>query len=757
MILPVAKGLMIMTKKHYALILLLTAIVSLVEAAEYFVSPGGSDQNPGTKQKPFATIRKAASLLRPGDTCYLREGVYREKLRPEVSGRDGAEITFSGYRSEKAVISGADRVEGWEKEAGNVYSAPVAWSLDDGNQVFCDGVMLSEACWPDAGKDQLLHPRRAAVSSGSPVAIVCADIPGSSNSWDGAQVWCAGGSAWICWSATVTAYNAGTHTLTFEPAKEGWYTPRAGNLFVLRGVRFALDTPGEWLYDKEKGRLLLIPPEGVDINKAVIEVKRRLDAIDLRGRSYIQIKGIEFTAGGIRTDESSSNLMFESLKGSYVSHSYLKDVSAESGVLLFGKNILLLNSDLGFSSASVVSVNGEDHRIINCYIHHGGYAGLWKGTVSLAGRRILFSHNTVRHAGRDLINTHGLMESLVQYNDVFDAGWLTSDLGMFYGHNTDYANTRFCYNLVHDNHAKSCAMGIYFDHLSHNAIVHNNVIWNAGTDPLRINNPSYCNLVFNNTCWRTGVVSTFDHSKRDDMFGSRFSNNILRGIRLPAHVVVTNNLILDDPPFVDAGRGDFRLKGMDTAVGAYPHGGSAWRAGCDLQNPPNPLPVYKASSVLWMNGVKNACFEFGTLEGWEQSSDLSVQLCEGNGWGNDYGTKKEPHATGTSRYELKLGPGSCGVRQLIKGLSPGTTYTLSCWMRVSADSEKVVLGVRNHGAPEVCVEVQSVEWTRRSIDFTTGSKDTEATVYLLKASPGEGFAWCDNVTLPLRSAGGVGN
>ena len=94
------------------------------------------------------------------------------------------------------------------------------------------------------------------------------------------------------------------------------------------------------------------------------------------------------------------------------------------------------------------------------------------------------------HAGRDLINTHGLMESLVQYNDVSEAGWLTKDLGMFYGHNTDFANTEFRYNLVHDNHAEHCAMGIYFDHLSHNAIVHHNVVWNVGMDPIGSTTPA---------------------------------------------------------------------------------------------------------------------------------------------------------------------------------------------------------------------------------------------------------------------------
>jgi hypothetical protein len=725
-----------------------------LHAAEYFVSPGGSDKNPGTQQSPFASIQKAAEILKPGDTCYLREGVYRETLRPRNSGTPGAEITFAGYKDEKAVISGADIVDGWKTEGDGRYSAPMAWSLDDGNQIFAGGTMLTEACWPNAGKEPLLKPIRATASGGSKTTLICKDIPGAADSWKGAQLWCAGGSAWICWTAKVTAYDDTTHTLTFEKPQDTWYTPKKGNQFVLRGIREALDAPGEWFYDAPHQRLLVIPPEGAKLENTVIEAKRRMDVIDLSGRSFINVSGIEFRAGGIRTDKNSANLVLKGLKGSYVSHSYQRDVSSHSGVIVSGKNNLVLNCDLGYSSASVLNAGGEDNRIINCNIHHGGYAGLWKGTVSLSGRRILFSHNTVRHAGRDLVNTHGLMESLVQYNDVSEAGWLTDDLGMFYGHNTDFANTQFCYNLVHDNHAEHCSMGIYFDHLSHNAIIHHNVIWNVGSDPIRFNNPSYCNLVFNNTCWRTGGIETFDHTKRDDLFASRYFNNIFnKPVKLPPHVALENNLVSAAPPFADAGKHDFRLKDDKQGnVGAYLPGVSPWKAGCDLKNPPDPLPVYVPASFPWMNAGKNTCFEFGTLEGWQKTDASKAELVGGNGWGNPSvpgKAEKRNYPTGTSNYELRLGPGRDGVSQVIKGLLPGTTYTLSAWARVSDNNQTVVLGVRDHGAADASDSLSETEWTRMSIEFKTGPANTEATVYLLKSSEGDGFAWCDNVTLPL--------
>lgn len=34
-----------------------------------------------------------------------------------------------------------------------------------------------------------------------------------------------------------------------------------------------------------------------------------------------------------------------------------------------------------------------------------------------------------------------------------------------------------------------------------------------------------------------------------------------------------------------------------------------------------------------MNGVKNACFEFGSFEYWEKEPGTQAAITEGNGWG----------------------------------------------------------------------------------------------------------------------------
>jgi hypothetical protein len=45
-------------------------------AAEYYVSPTGSDSNPGTQASPFATLQKANNSAAAGDTIWMRAGTY---------------------------------------------------------------------------------------------------------------------------------------------------------------------------------------------------------------------------------------------------------------------------------------------------------------------------------------------------------------------------------------------------------------------------------------------------------------------------------------------------------------------------------------------------------------------------------------------------------------------------------------------------------------------------------------------------------
>lgn len=717
---------------------------------DYYVSPQGSNSNPGTIEKPFRTIRRASEFLQPGDRCIIRSGVYREIIRPKRSGEQGKEIVYISYSNEKVVISALEEISDWNKDYDGTYSASIDGALHNGNQIFADGKMLSEASWPSAGANPLFNPERAKIFETSGNSFVNHDIPGEADDWVGAKFWCKGGAGWICWTGEVTDFDSDTMKVSFTmPGYSGdFYSPQKGDLFVLKGVKAALDDPGEWFYDSDAKKLYLILPEGKDIEETFIELKKRSSVIDLNNRSFITVKGIEFIGGNITTDNKSSFITLDRLKGRYISHSFEEEDNWISGIQINGNNNLVINCDLGYSSGSVLMVNGHDNRIINNYLHHGDYSGLWVGTTDLKGRRQLFSHNTVEYSGRDTVTVTELMESLVQYNKISDSGYLTNDLGLIYANNTDFVNTVFQYNWLHDNKADKIAHGFHIDIANYNIIIKNNVIWNVPDCPISINHPSQNSIVYNNSTLNTGEIATFGWFDSTRQISSRYVNNIFNE-SMDVDVYKENNIISSDPPYIDPEAGDFRLeREIGQNIGAYPDN-KLWTPGCDLNNPPYPLPEFTVANSPWMNKIVNPSFEFGTIEGWRKTGSKNAVLKEGNTWGNNWGSE-DLHQTATNSYELELGNGKDGIEQTIKDLSPNTVYTLSAWLRSSSSEIEVTLGVKGFGARKIETSSKSTDWQRHVIEFKTGSKSSQATVFVSK-SKGNGKAWCDNLLLPLTA------
>ncbi len=73
----------------------------------FYVSPTGSDSNPGTLASPWQTIQHAANTAQAGDTVYVLAGVYNESVNIAVSGSAAAgPVTFESYPGQTAVVDG---------------------------------------------------------------------------------------------------------------------------------------------------------------------------------------------------------------------------------------------------------------------------------------------------------------------------------------------------------------------------------------------------------------------------------------------------------------------------------------------------------------------------------------------------------------------------------------------------------------------------------------------------------------------------
>jgi hypothetical protein len=83
------------------------ACIAAEAHSDLYVSTNGQDSNPGTIEKPLRTIQHAANIAKPGDTVYVRAGMYCQQFAVKVSGNaEQGFITFQNQPGEHAVLDG---------------------------------------------------------------------------------------------------------------------------------------------------------------------------------------------------------------------------------------------------------------------------------------------------------------------------------------------------------------------------------------------------------------------------------------------------------------------------------------------------------------------------------------------------------------------------------------------------------------------------------------------------------------------------
>lgn len=127
-----------MNRKLTNMLLVFLLIASSISAKEIWVSPNGNDSNPGTKEKPLASLltaqQQARELRRINDMSIkggiqiiLQAGTYSMNapllFRPEDSGTPESPLTFRAEKGTQVIISGGVQVTGWQREKGNIYKA----------------------------------------------------------------------------------------------------------------------------------------------------------------------------------------------------------------------------------------------------------------------------------------------------------------------------------------------------------------------------------------------------------------------------------------------------------------------------------------------------------------------------------------------------------------------------------------------------------------------------------------------------------
>lgn len=131
------------TRLTIAATLCLLALHGAASGLTWYVATNGNDAvNDGLSTNvPLRTVSAAAARIGPGDTVFLRKGIYRETLTISNYGAPGAPITFASYTGEVASIRGSDIVTDWRLHTNSTWVHP-DWHIDP-QLAFDDGLPLT--------------------------------------------------------------------------------------------------------------------------------------------------------------------------------------------------------------------------------------------------------------------------------------------------------------------------------------------------------------------------------------------------------------------------------------------------------------------------------------------------------------------------------------------------------------------------------------------------------------------------------------
>jgi len=405
------------------------------------------------------------------------------------------------------------------------------------------------------------------------------------------------------------------------------YGLRKGNRWHVLNVLAELDSPGEYYVDRVKGILYFWPPGNVGRGQPTVSISTGL--IELKNTEHITVRGmvLEACRGTAVTIAGGSH---NRIVGCTIRNIGNRAVSVT------GRDNAVIGCDIHQTGDGGISLRGGDRRTLtparllaeNNHIHHySRWSHTYRPAVGVGGCGNVVRHNLFHHGQHNAIQLGG-NDHVIERNEIHSVCHDTGDVGAFYmGRDWTARGTIIRHNYFHhiSGPGQHGAMGVYLDDQASGIRIFGNVFWKVtravfiggGCDNVVENNVFVgCNPAMHIDArglgWqkkatddpkgtlRTRLAAMPHRSapwaKRypnlpgilQDDPGTPKRNRIERNIsvggrwddidrRTRKHQVVRANLVDEDPHFVDANRGDFRLKKTSPA----------WKLGFQ------PIPIEK--------------------------------------------------------------------------------------------------------------------------------------------------------------------
>jgi hypothetical protein len=488
--------------------------------ADFHVSPTGSDQNPGSADRPFGTLEAARDAVRTarrsgtvpagGITIWVDPGDHLRTKALELTAEDsgspqGPAIwsaktngttrwlggrTLKGFRS---VADGAIRSRLPEaardqvrflnlRSLGLVDLGSTMKSRGFGRstvpshaELFFDHRPMLLARWPNEGAFEKIagFPSDAGVGDehGGKIGkleggfLYAGDRPKRWKTME--DVWVHGYWSWD-WANSyerVTSVDTEQRWIKTAPP-HGLYGFRTGQRFYFLNVLEELDAPGEWYLDASTGDLFFWPPASLDSGEVVLSVMEQ-PLLKLTGASNVVIRGFNLEAS------RSSAVEIRGGASNRIEGCLIRNLGNHGVVVEGGLGHTVAACDILDTGDGGVTLTGGDratltpggHSVENCHFRRQGrWSKCYVPAVHLQGVGLRVTHCLIEDHPHCGILYWG-NDHLIEFNEIRHVALETGDVGAIYtGRDYTFRGNRVRHNYLHHTGGVGMgSMGVYMD------------------------------------------------------------------------------------------------------------------------------------------------------------------------------------------------------------------------------------------------------------------------------------------------------
>lgn len=667
--------------KHRILIIILSCLPGFIPgliAQSVYVGMDGDDGNPGTFGSPLKNLQTAVELLEPGDTLFILEGTYRQKVKKNfLRGEAGSPIVITAFPGHRVILDGTVEITGpWELYEGNIYKTmldTLIW------QLFVDDKMMTSARWPNAedwtpdmwNTDKTWGKQAAGSSYGHFMDDGTKNLAGTGKDFTGAIAIMNIGS-WLSFAEKVDNHGAGNPDFTYTPhfPESAYHHKITAGRYFFEAAMACLDVANEWYFNPDSRELFLYPDNGLDPTGRNISGKTVTYSMEFNEARYLEIRNIDFFGCTVKLEYTrhsslvNCNFLYPSYSQRMLgSIQFAQPTLVSSGHSETDSYNRVINCTFEKTDGSGLKIVGRYDLVENCYFHNIDYScvgGLNDITVAaVSTKNFTFRYNTIDMGGNSLGVKTG-NSCVVEYNKVSNIGFLQHDGSAIQTSSTNLADVMFRRNWITD----CIKTALRFDSPWTNPEIYGvwgtmkyNVAWNARPMvPKGDYHTIFHNTAFDNGDFDISIFSDVSHGGVNTHTVTRnnavnaFSGENATGISpIPGihdhnweGIKMTPVMDLKDQLY-DPANLDFRPKlgadlvdaGIDQSgvteryigiapdIGAYEFGDSVyWIPGRRFMSASTPIPPnngtshYEFVDLIWLEGYRSQSSNiyFGTTE-----------------------------------------------------------------------------------------------------------------------------------------------